>query len=117
MENKIKRVSILVLFLTSLSGCTNHSQPKEKQVTQQQIIKGALKSDNGEKLYYTFNNAANTMEIQFKGETITLQGQPTGSGIKYANDHFTYTEWQGNSTLEKDGVIVFEIRKERVKTN
>ncbi|PSR52294.1 hypothetical protein AHMF7605_01535 [Adhaeribacter arboris] len=63
-----------------------------------QVIKGILKFAAGETLRYTFNNAVNTMMIHYQGETITLVGHPTGSGLKYANNPFIYTEWQDTST-------------------
>ncbi|PSR51858.1 hypothetical protein AHMF7605_29245 [Adhaeribacter arboris] len=109
MKKIISQVSFLAIFLTYLSGCTTPSPQQAGKAAPSQVIKGVLKSATGEELPYTFNNAVNTMVILYQGETITLVGQPTGSGIKYTNDQYTYTDWQGNSTLQKDGVTIFKV--------
>ena len=75
-------------------------------------IKGTLQSKSGEKLFYTFDNRVNTMEIVFNGETIKLKKEPTASGIKYSSKNYIYTEWHGTGTLTKNGTTIFEENQE-----
>ncbi|PIQ22618.1 MAG: hypothetical protein COW65_02125 [Cytophagales bacterium CG18_big_fil_WC_8_21_14_2_50_42_9] len=117
---QLKRIiSFLILLIAGISGCKSKLGKQQaivpknviiaadsigslkSVVPEQPIINGKLISVAGRKLYYSFNNTNHTMTIRFNGATIILKEQPTGSGIKYANDRYTYTEWQGNSILKK----------------
>lgn len=84
---------------------------KSPEVVSNQI-KGTLKSKSGDKLFYTFDNTVNTMEIVFNSETIKLKRELTASGIKYSNKNYIYTEWHGSCILSKNGITIFEGKSE-----
>mgnify|MGYP000850956617 CR=1 FL=1 len=56
-----------------------------------------------------FNNDAGTAVLFFRGDTIFLKQDTMASGIRYSNNQYVYMEWQGQSTLYKDSLIVFNI--------
>ena len=45
--------------------------------------------------------------LELNGERIELQQERTASGIRYSNEHFTYTNWHGETHLYKDGSLIF----------
>ncbi|PSR51953.1 hypothetical protein AHMF7605_29015 [Adhaeribacter arboris] len=108
MKKLINQVGFIVLLSMSLFSCNTHSSQKAGSLVQPPLLEGTLKSATGEELRYSFNNVIHTLIIQYQGATSTLTAQPTGSGIKYANEEYVYSEWQGKSTLQKNGKIIFE---------
>ena len=67
-----------------------------------------FKSSDGKQLDVTIDNTKNTATIVFEKETAELKPEISASGAVYANEHYKYTEHQGNRTLEKDGKVVFD---------
>jgi len=129
---QLKRIlSFLILLIAGISGCESKLGKQQaivpenaiiaadsinslkSVVSEQPIINGKLISVAGKELYYSFNNTIYTMTIRFNGDTIILKEQPTGSGIKYANDRYTYTEWQGISILKKNNIEVFTANRRK----
>jgi hypothetical protein len=55
-----------------------------------------------------FDKAADTAELNFKGETATLKGDSVASGIQYSNDVFKYVEHHGETIITKKGEVVFK---------
>lgn len=118
-----KRPELILFFFLVFPGCNSNSnsinqgnstsrhndmQRNEQSKLDPNIIKGRLVSKSGEQLLYAFDNSSNTMIISFNEDTATLQRQLMGSGIKYSNKNYTYSESHGTSTLYKDSIKVFE---------
>jgi membrane-bound inhibitor of C-type lysozyme len=61
----------------------------------------------GVKLDMVFNNAKGTATFTLKGETIELKQDTMGSGVKYSNEKYKYTEWHGRIELKKEGKTIF----------
>ena len=71
------------------------------------VIDTFIVGDNRDTLFMQFDTVKKSAVFRYKGEPILLQSQPTGSGIKYTNADFEYNEWQGESTLKKNGNVIF----------
>lgn len=76
-----------------------------------QEINTSVTSQKGEKMDLTFTQNKEKEEILIihkNGETIELKSLISGSGSVYKNDHYEYTEHQGEVILKKDGKTIFE---------
>lgn len=71
------------------------------------IVETSVTNNAGEVLILKFDNEAQTCTFGFKGDTALLKQERMGSGIKYSDEHFTYTEWHGEIGLYKDSVLIF----------
>ena len=121
MRNLKHLVLMIVSFIFFSCGSsksnkdTANSSPEGNPYESREIlpvkVKGTLMSRSGRKIFYVFDNRVNTMEILLNHKTIKLSRERTASGIKYSNSHYTYTEWHGTSILTKNGIIIFESRK------
>lgn len=76
-------------------------------VMNNEIISSAITNKEGITLKQTFNNSMGTCILELNGERIELQQERTASGIRYSNEHFTYTNWHGETHLYKDGSLIF----------
>lgn len=96
----------------SLAGCQKKQAAVELKPVEtaaaNPIIKTAIANAKGDSLYMEFDNAAAKATMRYKGETFVLSQDTMGSGIRYSNTHYIYTEWHGQSTLQKDGQTIFE---------
>ena len=90
----------VLLFATA---CNNSKKNQENN----EAVATTITNSNGESIHVTYNTEGETVTIVFNGETIVLQQQPSASGIRYANETYTYTEWQDEVELTKDGAVVF----------
>jgi len=119
---------LVVLFVASLlifSSCQNRksnsesgkdSSKSELQSDDSLLKKAAIVSStttnkDGITLKYTFNNSEGTCILELNGEIIKLKQERMASGIKYSNEHFIYTNWQGETNLFKDGKLIFSDSK------
>lgn len=76
-------------------------------VMNNKIISSAITNKEGITLKQTFNNSTETCILEFNGERIELHQERTASGIRYSNEHFTYTNWHGETHLYKGGNLIF----------
>ena len=77
------------------------------QATDDGIITASATDKTGVKLDMVFNNAKGTATFTLKGETIELKQDTMGSGVKYSNEKYEYTEWHGRIELKKEGKSIF----------
>lgn len=102
LKSKVARHLQVALLLCTVcilfAGCRNHN-----------IVKTKLTDTAGNVLQMEFNNDAGTAVLFFRGDTIFLKQDTMASGIRYSNNQYVYMEWQGQSTLYKDSLIVFNI--------
>lgn len=102
---------LFTFALALLIGCQKKqsaAKPDPVQAATANPIKTAIANTQGDSLYMEFDNANAKATMHFKGETFELTQDTMGSGIRYSNKHYIYTEWHGQSTLQKDGKTIFE---------
>jgi len=109
----------IIFFCISLfaSSCTNKQSnvndnkkqiPGVKETTLDNIVKDTITNEEGQILYMCFNNTKGTATFILNLDTIKLNQDTMGSGIKYSNDHYEFTEWHGNGELKKDTITIFK---------
>lgn len=76
-----------------------------------EIVMDSLTNKEGKMLKMLFNNTQSTATFTFENETIEMKQDTTASGIQYSNEHFVFTEWQGQVDLKKDGKSIFTHKK------
>ena len=94
-------------LLLSATACTNSGK---KDNNNQELVTETFTNSNGETLSATYTDE--TVTLNFNGETIVLQQQPSGSGIRYVNDIYEYTEWQNEVELKKNGTVIFALKEQ-----
>lgn len=110
-------LTIVVLIALFLNSCkespkqenteTSTNQTIEK--TTDEIVVSSAKDDKGNSLEMSFNNTKYDATLFFNGgEQIDLEGQRTGSGIWYKNDHYELRGKGEHLALTKDGKIIFK---------
>ena len=118
MNNIILTITLAV-FLTMVS-CNERQHDKSKaadhasfnnQSTENNIVTDSVTNEKGKTVYMTFNNTNGTASFIFEGDTINLKQDTMGSGIKYSNDHYQFTEWHGHGELKKDNITIFSYTK------
>jgi len=82
-------------------------QNSAKQNHEGEIVTASAIDKTGVKLDMVFNNAKGTATFTLKGETIELKQDTMGSGLKYSNEKYEYTEWHGRIELKKEGKTIF----------
>ena len=105
------RKILFTFAIAGLIGCQKkHSavNPARVQAATVNPIKTAIANTQGDSLYIEFDNDNAKASMRYKGETFVLSQDTMGSGIRYSNKHYIYTEWHGQSTLQKDGKTIFE---------
>jgi hypothetical protein len=121
LKEMYKLISFIVITLLICSSCLqNNSRTESSSDSTSSQIKSpgpprgshklviAFTADKqGNVLKQTFDNAAGTCKLELNGKTIELHQDTMASGIKYSNDHYVYTSWQGNTELKKDGKLIF----------
>ncbi|MCX6258154.1 MAG: MliC family protein [Bacteroidia bacterium] len=85
---------------------TEHNN--SKQTVADKILTSEITNKEGDKLDVTFNNTNKTATLNFKGETIEMIQDTMGSGIKYSNKNYEFSEWHGKTELKKDGKIILK---------
>ncbi len=117
MKSTLILSSIMISFLSS--SCQK-SEKAGKQASLQtaatepktdKIVRDTVTNTDGVQLAMSFNNSKQTATFVLKGETIDMKQDQMGSGIKYSNPDYEFTEHQGEITLKKGGNIVFSHKK------
>lgn len=119
---KNNKLSIFVLAISLASVSCNSSDSKTENdskadttavitttspVSADDIYTDTTKNKEGKILITSFNNTKGTVEIIFNGEKIGLTQDTTASGVGAHNEHYTYTNWHGETELKKDGKVIF----------
>jgi membrane-bound inhibitor of C-type lysozyme len=116
----LRKLIIIIISVFLLFSCQSNKTTKPEQdaqmsvqrrivsVTKSDIIYTQITNQQGELLEAIFDNAKNEALITFNGKKINLKGEETGSGIKYSNEQYLFTQWKDDIELKKDGKIVFK---------
>ena len=75
---------------------------------EDKIVSSSITNKEGVKLDMVFNNTKKTATLVFKGETIELKQDTMGSGVKYSNDKYLFSDWHGQTELKKKGKTIFK---------
>jgi formylmethanofuran dehydrogenase subunit E-like metal-binding protein len=105
-------ITSLVLISCKEKKISNTGNPTKQVDTTQQTVKDEIVTfsaiDNaGVILKIAFNNTKGTAIFTFNSETIELKQDTMGSGVKYSNGKYEYTEWHGRIELKKEGKTIF----------
>lgn len=119
MKRPLIFVSVLMIFGCKQPETQTPSAVVEKTIADpvatikpsRSLIDTFMVDAKRDTLFMQFDTVKGSAVMRYKGEPIVLQSQPTGSGIRYTNADFEYTEWQGESTLKNNGNIVFTNEK------
>lgn len=116
-KNGILFITLFVFFCSCQNRESNRKNKKDSSGTEIKsegtsleknvIVSSTTINKDGISLKYTFNNSNGTCVLELNGETIELKQERTASGIKYSNEHFIYTNWHGETSLSKDGKVIF----------
>jgi len=91
---------------------TNQTETKVQKAASQtigdNIVTSSITNKEGIKLEMVFNNTKKTATLVFKGETIELKQDTMGSGVKYSNEKYVFSQWHGQTELKKDGKTIFK---------
>lgn len=105
-----------LLLAGSLSACQSNDRATSGEDTAtlneqdtNPLVTASLTDTSGRQLDLVFDNEAGTAVLTLDGETIHLTQDTMASGIRYSNEHYVYSEHQGNVTLTKDGEPIFRI--------
>jgi membrane-bound inhibitor of C-type lysozyme len=111
MKTRFFRALITGAILV-VSSCQNGSKETAIEVPasheSNDVVIDSLTDDKGLTLRMKFDNAAGTATFVFDSDTILLKQDTMASGISYSNEHYIFTEHQGDATLTKEGNIVFK---------
>ena len=117
----IKRnFAIALLTATVFISCKNNSSQENPnststdQTTSNEVVTESLTNKEGETLNMSFDNSEGTATLNFKGETIHLDQQRSGSGIWYKNDQYELRGKGHDISLKKDGDVFFEHEDDKV---
>lgn len=72
------------------------------------VVTDSVTDDQGNVLDMKFDNSAGTATLVLGKDSMFLTQDTTASGIRYSNQHYIFTEHQGNITLTKDGNTIFK---------
>ena len=111
----------IVVALLLFGACQNRDSSRSKgaivsgeetigdssAVMNSEMVISSITNKEGITLKQMFNNSTGTCILEFNGERIELRQERTASGIRYSNEHFTYTNWHGETHLYKDGSLIF----------
>jgi membrane-bound inhibitor of C-type lysozyme len=78
-----------------------------KQIVEDDMVTATVTDTSGARLDMTFNNTKGTAAFKLNGETIEMKQDTMGSGIKYSNEKYEFTEWHGRIELKKEGKTIF----------
>lgn len=113
-KNIISLLFIVLIFLSScgdLKKYENQALHEPGSVSNNNIIVyDTITNDDGETIYMSFNNTEATATFILHNDTIVLNHDTMGSGIKYSNEHYIYTEWHGQGELMKDTAVIFKYK-------
>ena len=103
--------ALLAILASCQRGIRTETVPPSESIaaakTSDSILKTFVANKKGDTLYMEYDNAKDSALFRYQGELISLKQNPSGSGIRYSNTKFEYTEWHGESTLRKNGKIIF----------
>ncbi|MDR0370374.1 MAG: MliC family protein [Prevotellaceae bacterium] len=105
MKKMVFMAAIVASLGLMMASC---NKGKEKSAQEDEIVTGVITNAEGVSLHYMINNTQGIAAFVLNGDTIKMKQEPMASGIMYRNDEYTYTEWQGNITLLKGEIVVFE---------
>lgn len=119
---KIKFLSIILATLCLIaSSCQNDYSKKKNNglsVVNTAIEKhsyiftiDSLNDDKGNTLDLKFDNSLAVVTLIFKMDTITLNQDTVASGRKYSNESYVLSQHLGETTLTKNGNILFFKKK------
>lgn len=122
MKNQVFNIfaalSILISCNSNKSTQNQSSQGDDSVVlsptTTDEIVIDTIINASGQALYLKHNNTQGILTATLNGETIEMKRDTTASGVAASNDHYKYTEWQGEVKLEKDGKTIFESKGDEV---
>ena len=77
------------------------NQSAEKQIIENKIVTATVTDNNGARLDMTFYNSKGTATFLLNGERIEMKQDTMGSGVKYSNEKYEYTEWHGRIEIKK----------------
>jgi membrane-bound inhibitor of C-type lysozyme len=105
-------ITSLVLIACTENKISNTGNLTKQVDTIQQTVKDEIVTFSaidkaGVILEIAFNNTKGTATFTLKGETIEMKQDTMGSGVKYSNEKYGYTEWHGRIELKKEGKTVF----------
>ncbi len=110
-------LTIIISVFLIVTSC-NERQSKQikttdkgsnnNQNTENNIVADSVTNEEGKTLYMAFNNTKRTATFIFDSDTIILKQDTMGSGIKYSNDHYEFTEWHGTGELKKESKTIFK---------
>ena len=82
-------------------------QNSAKQNHEGEIVTASAIDKAGVRLDMVFHNAKGTAIFTINGETIDMKQDTMGSGVKYSNEKYEYTDWHGRIELKKEGKTIF----------
>lgn len=125
MKNNKLSIFVLAISLVLVSCNSSDSKTESNSMADTTAIATTTSSVNADDIYTdtvknkedkilitSFNNTKGTVEIIFNGEKIGLMQDTTASGIGAHNEHYTYTNWHGETELKKDGKVIFAAKEE-----
>ncbi|TAG11854.1 MAG: hypothetical protein EAZ35_11160 [Sphingobacteriia bacterium] len=83
------------------------NKPVVDSTNNDEIVKSSAKDKTGQSLEMIFNNTKDIATLVFKGDTIQLAQQRSGSGIWYQNNQYDLRGKGDDIELSKDGKIIF----------
>jgi membrane-bound inhibitor of C-type lysozyme len=104
----------LLTFSCQKTGKTYEETTSQTAVTEpkvDEIVRDTVINKDGVQLAIAFNNTNQTAAFVLNGEHIDLKQEQMGSGIKYSNANYEFTEHQGVGILKKSGKVVFAFKK------
>jgi membrane-bound inhibitor of C-type lysozyme len=73
-----------------------------------EIVTTSVTDVYGHTLYMEFNNSQGTAAFTLGDDMILLKQDTMASGVRFSNEHYIYTEHQGEIRLTRDGQVIFE---------
>lgn len=113
-------LAVGILSATVLISCKDNKTQENtdltntEQTTSKDVVTESLTNKDGETLEMSFDNSEGTATVNFKGETIDLEQQRSGSGIWYKNEQYELRGKGNDISLSKDGKVVFEHEDDKV---
>lgn len=71
------------------------------------IVTASAIDKAGVRLDMVFYNTKGEATFTFNGETIDMKQDTMGSGVKYSNAKYEFTDWHGRIELKKEGKTIF----------
>ncbi len=117
MKKKIVILLVAFIALGVFVSCTTTKQETKKE---SDVYKQSLADDKGNKLDLCFNNADETVKINFNGTEAVLKRQVSASGYIYANDEYELMGKVNDVYLRKNAKLIFvheEIKEQESSEN